>query len=172
MKAQCERCKEIVPLLFRTESAAIRVTCPACRQSYIVQAEATTAATSEPAAAAPRTGPPAPLPALPSTDAETAALFVACEAVWDDALRHDAFLRRCQQVAAFPYAAGCYRRAAADPSRQAVAEARLLEIRQLVMQTLIATPRPEPHRRRQRLLSFVLIAALVVLVASLAFRCH
>lgn len=43
MKAQCDRCKEIVPLEFAVESAAIRVRCPACAAEYTVEATVTTA---------------------------------------------------------------------------------------------------------------------------------
>src|SRR5262245_42818091 len=39
MKAQCERCKEIVLLVFKTEAAGIRVRCPSCAADYFVAGE-------------------------------------------------------------------------------------------------------------------------------------
>ncbi len=38
MKAQCDKCKEIVALVFRTEAGGIRVTCPSCDAVYSVAA--------------------------------------------------------------------------------------------------------------------------------------
>ena len=38
MKAQCERCKEIVALVFVVEGGGIRVTCPSCEGVYVVAA--------------------------------------------------------------------------------------------------------------------------------------
>src|SRR5262249_26638526 len=43
MKAQCDKCKEIVALVFKTEPGGIRVTCPSCDAQYSVAAAETDA---------------------------------------------------------------------------------------------------------------------------------
>jgi DNA-directed RNA polymerase subunit M/transcription elongation factor TFIIS len=45
VKAQCDRCKEIVALQFKTEAGGIRVTCPSCEAEYSVAATVTATAT-------------------------------------------------------------------------------------------------------------------------------
>lgn len=58
MKAQCERCKEIVPLQFSVAATAIRVRCPACAAEYTVEATDTIEAVPVPASTVPRLSTP------------------------------------------------------------------------------------------------------------------
>lgn len=90
MKAQCERCKEIVPLVFSTEAAGIRVTCPACAAEYFVAAR-----TDDLGAAPPATAPaPASVPPAPATAATAAPDEMICPKCGEPQRRADA-CRRC-----------------------------------------------------------------------------
>jgi hypothetical protein len=50
VKAQCDRCKEIVPLTFRAQSGGIEVTCPSCDATYFVAETAAPAPAPAPVA--------------------------------------------------------------------------------------------------------------------------
>lgn len=76
MKAQCERCKEIVELAFALDEGGIRVRCGACGASYHVAAAEVPAPAATPPLAAPAGPPPAricPKCGEGSDDAEAAA---------------------------------------------------------------------------------------------------
>ena len=69
MKAQCERCKEIVPLSFVLADGGITVSCPACQASYFVPSSIPTPTPTT----TPKPGSPSPTPKSATTWAEGAA---------------------------------------------------------------------------------------------------
>ena len=172
MKAQCERCKEIVPLEFTVEGSAIRVKCPSCSEVYVVAGTA----------AAPAPTPPPPVeggmtcpkcgavqkPAdacrkcglvienwkggaeqVPAPGAATA-LFTKCEEDWSDAARHEAFIDHCRRAGSLAYAASRYR-------QRGGADEWLGRIRDLAEQTLMTQPRTAPPKRtRSEMLGIIL----------------
>jgi hypothetical protein len=83
VKAQCDRCKEIVALVFTVEATGIRVRCPSCAAEYSVAAEppAAPAPAPEPAAAAPAA------PAATEPAAEPAAAASASAAATEPAAK-------------------------------------------------------------------------------------
>ncbi|HKA87240.1 MAG TPA: hypothetical protein VKE22_06210 [Haliangiales bacterium] len=160
MKAQCERCKEIVALEFTLGEGGIHVTCPACAQRYFV--------TSGPRPDAPP--PPAPRPAappasLPPAPPGAAEAFARCEETWEDDGLHDAFLAACRDAGSYAYAAARYRLAAADAARAEQAEARLKLIRTLAEQALHAAVRAEKPIPRGHALRWVAAALFLAILA-------
>ncbi len=188
MKAQCERCKEIVALEFRVTGGGIEVSCPGCEARYFV-------AEKKPAPDVPEAR-PEPAPALeggttcpkcgarqPAGEAcrkcglvyakwkgeasipaigdarEAASLWARCEEVWSDEARHDAFVDFCRRAGVLAYAAARY--------RQKGDTDRLAKIRAVAEQTLLAAvPRaadkPKNHRWQYVLVVFLLIVFLVM----------
>jgi hypothetical protein len=108
--------------------------------------------------------------ALDADDPAAVELWRACEAAWDDAARHDAFLEHCRKADALPYAASRYRRAAARPG----AAERLARVRSLAEHTLASLPRsaaPRANTRQQNLLialvaSLILVAGVMLLMRA------
>jgi len=171
VKAQCDHCKEIVPLEFEVAASGIDVTCGACGARYQVPATAATAAAppsvplpsgdmvcpkcqdaQPPAAACRRCGlvqekwrRPSPLsPAgegAPATR-EGPALWEACVARWEDPAAHEAFLDFCRRTGEFAFAAARYRAALKERGgRDAVAEDRLRQVRSLAELTFLRPSR-------------------------------
>ena len=189
MKAQCEKCKEIVALDFRVSDGGIEVTCGGCAARYFVaqrQVEGAPAADAPPAEPPKDTVSRCPKCAEPTGDrdacrrcglvfalwnpeaaalpdvAESAELWARVEAAWDSEEAHDAFIEHCRKAGALAVAASRYR------SRGA--EARLAQIRSLAEQTLAATPKsqpPPPNRRAQWILAGVLAVVLVALILKI-----
>jgi hypothetical protein len=189
VKAQCEKCKEIVALDFRVTDGGIEVTCGGCAERYFVaqrEVEAAPTADAPPADASgdglkrcPKCAEPSgerdscrrcglvfarwnpEAAALPDV-AESAELWARVEAAWDRDEAHDAFIEHCRKAGALAVAASRYR------SRGA--EARLAQIRSLAEQTLAATPKsqpPPPSRRAQWLVAGVLAVVLGALILKI-----
>ncbi len=159
MKAQCERCKEIVPLAFTLGDGGIDVTCPACGQRYFVAGGARDDAPPPP----PKPSPPPPAASLPPAPAGAADAFALCEEKWEDDALHDAFLAACREAGSYAYAAARYRGATADPARADRAHARLKQIRTLAEQALHAAVRAEKPIPRGHALRW-LAAALFLFI--------
>ena len=191
MKAQCERCKEIVHLQFTVDgSSAIRVRCPACSADYRVEAPAAgtpASLTSGPSApitdfTCPKCGEPQKRglacrrcglifsnwsPAVASSTqaddgGEAAALFTACEAAWDDPARHDAFLAHCTEVGAWSFAAAAYRRQTSNPDRRVIALDRLEKVRERAEKALAIAPRMRRDEPTRNPMRSAAILAVVV----------
>jgi hypothetical protein len=144
VKAQCERCKEIVLLDFAVAESGggIDVSCPSCEARYFVAAAKVVKSGGGPSppggelcpkCAAPRGdreacsrcglvfakwkgAEAAAMEVLPaSADAKVVGeLFGACEAAWADATPHDRFIVFTQEHGALAYAAARYRAANAE----------------------------------------------------------
>jgi hypothetical protein len=167
VKAQCDRCREIVTLEFSVAAGGIDVICPACKQAYFVSAK-TRAATPPPVAGGDGTICPKCSEMQPRAEAcrkcglvfakwrgpevladtddpslegarEAAALFALCEEAWTDASRHDAFVAHCRRTEAFGFAAARYRAALAKAPDDEIAAGRLKQIRSLA-EFLIRVP--------------------------------
>jgi hypothetical protein len=185
LKGQCEQCKELVALELQVAGGGIRARCPACKAEWMVGA-------ARPVIAAPVEQAPPPdatvCPKCGETQAKgaescrrcglifarwnpevieelavpgAAEAWAACEAAWTDEARHEAFIELCRKGGGLPYAAAKYRqRGDAD---------KMARIRTLAEQTLAATPRSEPAKRKtgQYVLILVLMLVLLVLVAKL-----
>jgi hypothetical protein len=186
VKAQCDRCKEIVPLEFALADDHIKVHCPSCDARYPVSplAEARSPRPEAPnqGVTCPKCGEDQPTrdscrrcglvferwrgveavadaSELPiATATELAARWKALTDDWSDAARHDAFVAACRAAGAFGYAAVRYRSRGTDP----VATARLAEIRILAEQSLATPSRAEPTLPPGRVIA---ISGLVVIIA-------
>lgn len=166
MKAQCDRCREIVALEFTVGDGGIDVTCPACAVRYFV-AGAGAAPAPQPSAPQPSAPQPPPAPSppnLPPAPPGAAEAFVVCEETWDDDAPHDDFLSLCAATGSYAYAAARYRHAANDPVRAARAQTRLKQIRTLAEQALLTAVRAEPPIPRGHTLRWIAIALFVVLL--------
>jgi hypothetical protein len=193
VKAQCDRCKEIVPLSFSVEAAGIRVRCPACQAEYAVAATEgpPAAAATAPAPAAPPemtcpkcgeaqrkaaacrrcgliiarwSGTSVAVGPAPGEAREAAALWTQVEASWDEGPRHEAFIEHCRRAGVLAFAAARYRQAAARPG----AAERLVQIRTVAEQSLAAVPRqterPAAHGRVRTAVLAGVVVVLVVLI--------
>src|SRR5262249_57088289 len=126
VKAQCEKCKEIVPLVFGADEGGIRVSCPSCEAEYKVPF--TSASTSTTASEPPVAPSEMTCPKCGEGQKKAAAcrrcglviakwrggerpdsdgLFAACLEQWDDAARHDAFVAQSIGRSAVASRAGC-----------------------------------------------------------------
>jgi hypothetical protein len=172
VKAQCEKCKEIVPLSFTVAAVGIDVTCGACGADYHVAAsKPLETPVPRPAGdmVCPKCGeaqPPAtacrrcgliqdrwrgPESAADGTELdlasarEAAALWDACLVRWEDPATHDAFLAHCEAAGTFAFAAARYR--GAQQTRgdgDPVTTARLKQVRNMAELALVRpTPRPK-----------------------------
>lgn len=191
MKAQCERCKEIVPFEFALDGDGIRVHCPACDETYQVRPTPTPApvpvAVPDPdsmtcpkcahaqkqADACRRCGlvianwNPSAAPAAPADAAETAALWAACEEGWSDDARHDAFIEACRKLGVLAHAAARYRQAADRPG----AADKLARIRTLAEQSLAVAVRTEKKTTsRSKLPLYVLLLAIILIMGVVGAR--
>jgi len=195
VKARCERCQAEVELAFAPAAAGIDVSCPACGATYFVPSAAPASPPPRPGEGeqeCPKCGLIQPradscrrcglvfvrwkgttsAPSEPGADAseaerrEAESLWAACESVWDDPSRHDAFLAFCQRTVQFRYAAGRYR--AAQAGRGAAAEpaaSRALErIEKLAITALELSSRRDrvvepklPYRNAVALLAIALL---------------
>ena len=194
MKAQCEKCKEIVQLDFVVEGAAIRVTCPSCRADYTVgqtlPRRPSLPAPPVPAVAemtCPKCGdvqrmsdacrrcglviarwkPDAVAPDPDVGDArEAAQAWSAVENGWDEPERHEAFIALCRRAGVLAFAAARYRQA--QGAGREGAAARLAQIRILAEQALAAVPRVEPPVKHARMRTVLLAAVVIILLALIA----
>jgi DNA-directed RNA polymerase subunit RPC12/RpoP len=224
MKAQCERCKEIVAFEFALGEGGVEVRCPGCGARYFVAATAGAAATTGSGKSEPGTGSGKPEAGNGGTgsggtgtgfrcpkcseaqpegtacrrcglvfarwtaasaepvglgrdDQQTAALFAACEAAWQDAGGHERFIAVCQQTGALGYAAGRYRAALARRGGvDAVATERLQQIRTLA-EAALARAAPvagaaaaAPYKNLKALMLIIFLLLACGLVWALFFR--
>jgi hypothetical protein len=164
MKAQCERCREIVELGFSLAAGGIDVTCPACKQAYFVAASTATAAPVVPVApVAEPGGTPCPkcghrqsggesckkcglvfarwtpaAAAAASVDAEAERLWAQVLEAWDQPARHDAVLAAVQRGGHFAWLAARYRQAKDERGAADAMTARGLErLEKVVVTTLV-----------------------------------
>jgi hypothetical protein len=179
MKAQCQKCREIVPLEFVVDGAGILVTCPACAERYHDAAGSAAPPPARAATECPKCG--LSQPAIPacrrcglasdrwaawSRDAtpEEDGTWVGVEAAWGDPRAHDAYLIEVQRRGAFGEAAARYRARGDDP----VAQTRLRQVRtlaELALSRRIAAP-AEPAVRSPARMIALLVAFVVLLVVG------
>ena len=108
------------------------------------------------------------------------ALFAACEARWDEPVRHDRFLAACRDGGAWAFAAARYRGALDARAGDEVAIACLARVRAGAEVALAAGPGRRhaaregdgPGRRhgRPRAVTIVVVLAVIVLAAVLVLR--
>jgi hypothetical protein len=173
VKAQCERCKEIVPLAFVVVGEGIEVTCPACAERYVVAATRSstpaTPATTTPTC--PKCGEarrgeacvrcglvfanwdPEKVGGV-AGNAEAQALWDRCVEAWADDARHEAFIEHCRRAGILAFAAARY--------RQRGAEDRLKQIRTLAEHSLAVPARVPPAPRRTSLWAAIVLVALML----------
>jgi len=187
VKAQCEKCKEIVPLEFRVDGNGIRVKCGACGGDYFVAGEETgdrqpatgnrQPASSDGEMVCPKCG-EGQKPAeacrkcglvIANWDPEKAEaefgdvtvvreMWAAVEKEWERGELHDAFIEECRKSELLPFAALRY--------RQRGASERLAQIRKLAEQAFLVAPRPEVKPQKSRT---ILLIAMVVIVLAMAY---
>jgi hypothetical protein len=179
VKAQCERCKEIVPLEFSVGIGGIEVSCPSCKETYFVRGTGTQPAASPAEVTCPKCGAgqkasdacrrcglvfanwdPAKAAGPEVSDAtEAAALWDRCLEDWDDGARHEAFIEHCRRSGVLALAAARYR----QHEGRAGAADRLKQIRTLAEQSLVVAPRTDMTKRKTPLWVGVVIVVLVFL---------
>jgi hypothetical protein len=200
VKAQCERCKEIVELRFALGSGGIDVECPECQARYFVPAPVVGQE------APPATGKPCPKcghrqlggeackkcglvfsrwtgsTTVLDDDAEGAALWARVVESWGDPARHDAVLAWVQRSTQFAWLAGKYR--VAREERGAAAEpavsTSLARIEKLALTTLVMSGSRKPgeaegagktpYKKSMVVLMVLLVVLGVGLVAALMMR--
>jgi hypothetical protein len=109
-----------------------------------------------------------PTLAIPPLDPTAATLYAACEAAWDDDVRHDKFVKYCSAAGLLASAARQYRlRLDRDPED---AMASKMQQRIVTMASLLLVthqPPPEPLTRSRWFLMLVGLAALAGLLAAI-----
>lgn len=112
----------------------------------------------------------APPAAIPPLDPTATALFVACEASWDDEQRHDKFVKYCSASGLLATAARQYRLRLEKQPDDPVATR--MQQRIVTMASFLLTthqPPPEPLTRSRWFLVLVGVAAIAGLLAALLY---
>ncbi len=108
--------------------------------------------------------------AIPPLDPTATALWAACEAAWDDELRHDKFVKYCSASGLLATAARQYRmRREQNPDDPMATR---MQQRIVTMASFLLTthqPPPEPLTRSRWFLVLVGVAALAGLLAALLY---
>jgi hypothetical protein len=113
----------------------------------------------------------APAAAIPPLDPTATALFAACEAAWDDDLRHDKFVKYCSASGLLASAARQYRlrlERYPDDSIATKMQQRIVTMASFLL--AMHQPPPVPLTRSRWFLVLVGLAALAGLLAALLYR--
>jgi hypothetical protein len=166
VKAQCERCKEIVALELAVEGEGIRARCPACKASYVVAPAAPKPPASPAGMVCPKCGEEQKVAEAcrkcglvianwKGEELEGGELGERFAKAATDA-EHEAFIEEARRRGMLAYAAARYRQ---KGDRQ-----RLEQIRRIAEQSLAVAPRREvkPARSRTVLLVVMIVVVLVM----------